>query len=56
MAKTQYTIRMEDIYLEKAKVIADHEMRSLNNQIEYFVANAIKEYEKINGTIQYPAE
>lgn len=51
MAKTQYTIRMEDEFLEKAKVIADKEMRSLNNQIEYFVSRAIQEYEVQNGPV-----
>lgn len=56
LAKTQYTIRMEDVYLEKAKFIADKEIRSLNNLIEYFVAHSIEEYEKQNGTIELPSE
>jgi len=43
--KEQYTIRIENIYLEKLKIIANKELRSLNNQIEYFLAKEIKEYE-----------
>lgn len=51
MSKTQYTIRVEDIYLEKAKIIADKEVRSLNNLIEYSLVKMIEDYEKQNGQI-----
>lgn len=54
MAKTQYTIRLEDKYFEKAKIIADKEVRSLNNLIEYFIAKSIDEYEKEKGVISLP--
>lgn len=56
MAKTQLTFRIDEAYFEKVKFIAEKEMRSTNGQIEYFVAKAIDEYEKENGTIQLPAE
>ena len=56
MPKTQYTIRVEDVYLEKTKIIAENQLRSLNNQIEYFIAQAISEYEKEFGTISVSAE
>ena len=51
MAKTQYTIRVEDPFLEDAKAIADLEMRSLNNQIEYFIAKGIEDYKKLHGIV-----
>lgn len=54
MSKTQYTIRLEDKYLEKAKIIADKEIRSLNNLIEYSIAKMIEEYESQNGEIILP--
>ncbi len=56
MAKTQYTIRVEDNLLEKAKIISEKEIRSLNNQIEYFIAKGIADYEKEHGAIVFPVE
>ena len=49
--KAQYTIRIEEKLLEKAKIIADQEVRSLNNLFEYFVHKGITEYEAENGAI-----
>lgn len=45
MSKTQYTIRLEEPLLNKVKVIAEKELRSLNNQIEYFIAKGVEQYE-----------
>lgn len=55
MAKVQYTIRVEPEILEDAKKVADDEMRSLNNLIEYFIAKGIEDHyrlEKIKTTLE----
>ncbi len=46
-----YPLRLEKELLEKAKVIAKENGRSLNKEIEFLLKNAIKEYETKNGTI-----
>ncbi|MBQ3041484.1 MAG: Arc family DNA-binding protein [Clostridia bacterium] len=46
-----YPLRLEKELLEKAKVIAKENGRSLNKEIEFLLKNAIKEYEAKNGTI-----
>ncbi len=46
-----YPLRLEKELLEKAKVIAKENGRSLNKEIEFLLKNAIKEYEANNGTI-----
>ena len=56
MPKSQLTIRIDDKLLEKLKIISELEMRSLNNQLEYFLAKAISEYERQNELIQIPEE
>lgn len=45
MPKTQYTIRLEDDLLARVKQVASAELRSLNNQIEYFIAKGVEAYE-----------
>ena len=52
MSKTQYTIRIEEATLEKARIIAEKEVRSLNNLIEFFVTKGILSYEEENGEIE----
>ena len=51
MPKEQYTIRLEEPILDKCRVIAKRELRSLNNQIEWLVHEAVKDYESKNGKI-----
>ncbi|MDR2656422.1 MAG: Arc family DNA-binding protein [Oscillospiraceae bacterium] len=51
MPKSQLTLRLDDDILDKLKVIADKERRSINSQYEYFLAKAIERYEAENGTI-----
>lgn len=53
MPKVQYTIRIEDKYFEKAKVIAEKEVRSLNNLLEFSLVKMIEDYEKEHGSIPF---
>lgn len=45
------SIRIDCELMEKLKIIAEREKRSLNMQIEYSLEYYIKEYEKIHGEI-----
>ena len=56
MAKVQYTIRVEEAYLDDAKAIADCELRSLNNLIEYFIFKGIEEYKKLHDITKLQKE
>ncbi|MCL2693848.1 MAG: hypothetical protein FWE60_01940 [Oscillospiraceae bacterium] len=56
MPKEQYTIRIDEQLLEKTKIIAVKQLRSVNNQFEFFVAKGIEFYEKESGEIVLPAE
>ncbi len=47
-----YPLRIEKELLEKAKIIAKENGRSLNKEIEFLLKNAIKEYEAKNGIIE----
>ena len=46
-----YTIRIERSLLEKLKVIAERNRRSMNNEFLYNVERIIAAYEKENGPI-----
>ena len=50
--KAQYTVRMDELLIEKAKHIAQKEVRSLNNLFEYYITKGITEFEKKNGKIE----
>ncbi len=54
--KTRFTLRLDDIILEKLKVISDNNRRSVNAQIEHMLEQCIKEYEKENGPIKCPED
>ncbi|MCI9272634.1 MAG: hypothetical protein HFE39_01595 [Clostridiales bacterium] len=43
--------RMKEETHKKLKQISNKELRSLNNQIEYFVVKGIQEYERQNGPL-----
>lgn len=47
-----YPLRIEKELLEKAKIIAKENGRSLNKEIEFLLKNAVKEYEAENGVIK----
>ncbi len=51
MPKIQYTVRLDETILEKAKIIAEMEVRSLNNLIEFFVTKGVSAYEEEHGEI-----
>ena len=44
-------LRIDDTIYRKAKFIAETELRSINNQIEYFTLLGVREYEKEHGSI-----
>lgn len=50
--KRQFTLRMQPENIEKIKVIAAVNKRSMAMQIEYWSEEKIAEYEHQNGTIQ----
>jgi len=52
MSKAQYTIRIDEHLLEKTKIIAGKQVRSVNNQFEFFITKGIEFYEKENGEIK----
>ena len=51
MQANPYPLRIDKEILEKSKIIAKENGRSLNKEIEFLLKNAIKEYEAKNGTI-----
>jgi hypothetical protein len=51
MDKSTTQIRIDGTTYEKTKVIAKRELRSVNNQIEYFMMKGVDSYEKENGVI-----
>lgn len=44
-------LRLDEDTYSKVKHIAEHEFRSINSQLEYFIFLGIKNYEKEHGTI-----
>lgn len=51
MGKIALQIRLDDTTHKKLKKISEVELRSLNSQLEYFVIQAIKDYELNHGEI-----
>jgi len=47
------SIRLDCELMEKLKIIAEKEKRSLNMQIEYSLEYYIREYEKLHGEISF---
>ena len=45
-SKVALQLRLEENAHRKTKIIAEREMRSLNAQIEYFIAKGIESYER----------
>lgn len=46
--KIAYTMRLDEEIYKKAQVVAESELRSVNNLIEYLLLQKIKEYESTN--------
>ena len=49
--KTTTQIRVDTLTYEKTRLIAKRELRSVNNQIEYFMMKGVETYEKERGVI-----
>lgn len=45
------SIRLDYKLMEKLKIIAEKEKRSLNMQIEFALENYVREYEKLHGKV-----
>lgn len=50
--KSQFTLRLDPVSHFKIKRIADSEMRSMTNMIEYLINKEIKRYEDEHGIIE----
>lgn len=50
--KPVFTLRTEQLNLDKLHIIALHDNRSDNRMLERILLNAIREYENIYGIIQ----
>lgn len=51
-SKLSTTVRLDETSMDKIKLIASKEKRSLNMQIEYAIESFIRDYEKVHGTIK----
>ena len=51
MARVATQMRFDESLYEKVKYIAKQEYRSINSQIEYFMAVGVKNFEDIYGKI-----
>jgi len=49
--KEQFSIRLDPEDKWKITTIAKRNKRTLNGQIEYVIATAIRDYERVNGKI-----
>lgn len=49
--KAPFTFNLEQEYLEKMRIIAKAETRSLSNMLEHLCKLKIEQYEKENGEI-----
>ena len=48
----RYTLRVDRLYFQKFRYVAESEGRSANNEMEQFIKKRVNEFEKINGTIE----
>ena len=48
----RYTLRVERLYFQKFRYVAESEGRSANKEMEQFIKKRVNEFEKINGTIE----
>ncbi|EHW6680185.1 Arc family DNA-binding protein [Listeria monocytogenes] len=51
MSKTSYPLRLDDDLMEKLKLIAEKNSRSLNKQLEFIIKNYLVDYEEKNGEV-----
>ena len=48
----RYTLRVDRLYFQKFRYVAESEGRSANKEMEQFIKKRENEFEKINGTIE----
>ena len=48
----RYTLRVDRLYCQKFRYVAESEGRSGNKAMEQFIKKRVNEFEKINGTIE----
>lgn len=53
--KNPYPLRIDDVVMEKTKMIAAENGRSVNKEIEFLLRESIKNYEKEHGPIEISA-
>lgn len=51
-----FQLRIKESTHRKLRAISSTELRSLNNQIEYFLLKGIADYEAANGPVELPSE
>lgn len=49
-----YPLRIEKLTMEKFKIVAKNNGRSVNKEIEFILKNVVADYEKQHGTISVP--
>lgn len=50
-SKVAYTMRIDEDIYEKAKIVAEHELRSVNNLIEYLLLQKIRDFETTQNVL-----
>lgn len=50
-----YPLRVDKLIMEKFKIIASNNGRSVNKEIEMLMKQVITDYERSNGLIETPA-
>ena len=48
----RYTLRVDRLYFQKFRYVAESEGRSANKEMEQLIKKRVNEFEKINGTIE----
>lgn len=48
----RYTLRVDRLYFQKFRYIAESEGRSANKEIEQFIKKHVNEFEKMHGEIE----
>uniref|UniRef100_A0A7C5Z333 Arc family DNA-binding protein n=1 Tax=Caldicellulosiruptor owensensis TaxID=55205 RepID=A0A7C5Z333_9FIRM len=54
--KKAYTLRIDETLLDKIRVIAEKNKRSINAQIEYLIQQCVEEFEAKHGEIKIHEE
>ena len=54
--KIPLMLRLDEEIHKKLKYVSEDERRSLNSQVEHYIAEGLKEYEKIKGIISVHLE